>query len=254
MSVSISAAIITFNEERNIRRCIESLKWCVDEIVVLDSYSTDKTVEICKELGVVIIQKEWMGYTQSKNYLNSKITSEYIFSIDADEALNEALKSSLNSLRIEGFSGVYSLSRMTNYCGKWIHHSGWFPDEKVRVFPKEGSKWVGEHVHEELEFSEMQQFHKLEGILEHYSYYSFEDHRRRADKYSSLTAIKYVEQGKNAGSMKPFFSGLGRFISMFFLKKGFLDGYMGFKIALISAQSNVFKYKEVRRIYRDGRN
>ena len=248
---TISAAIITYNEERNIRRCIESLRDCVDEIIVLDSFSTDKTCEICSEYAVKVVQRQWTGYASAKNFLNEQVTSDYILSIDADEALDVDLKKELCLIKQQELSGVYLLNRKTNYCGKWINHSGWFPDEKVRIFPKIGSEWQGDYVHEELVFSDSLGITKLNGILEHYSYYNFEEHRKRADKYSQLTAMKYVEQGKKSSALKPFISGLTRFISMYFIKLGFLDGYMGFKIASISAQSNVFKYKEVRRIYRE---
>ena len=248
---TISAAIITLNEERNIGRCIESLKGCVDEIVVLDSLSTDRTDEICKAAGVRFIQHEWMGYSASKNFLNEQTTCEYIFSIDADEALDPEMQRELVRLKQEGLTGAYSVNRITNYCGKWIRHSGWFPDMKVRIFPKGKAIWTGDLVHEELELKEGIEVKQLGGLLEHYSYYDFRQHRERADKYSALTAKKYAEQGTRCGPLKPFLSGVGRFVSMYFFKLGFLDGRMGFMIAWISAQSNIFKYRELRRLVRN---
>lgn len=248
---TISAAIITLNEERNIGRCIESLKGCVDEIVVLDSLSTDRTDEICKAAGVRFIQHEWMGYSASKNFLNEQTTCEYIFSIDADEALDPEMQRELVRLKQEGLTGAYSVNRITNYCGKWIRHSGWFPDMKVRIFPKGKAIWTGDLVHEELELKEGIEVKQLGGLLEHYSYYDFRQHRERADKYSALTAKKYAEQGKRCGPLKPLLSGVGRFVSMYFFKLGFLDGRMGFMIAWISAQSNIFKYRELRRLVRN---
>lgn len=250
----ISATIITLNEERNIGRCIKSLKPVVDEIIVLDAFSNDRTEEICNELNVVFEQREWEGYSASKNYLNSKASYEYILSIDADEALDERLQGAILAIKTEENPGVYSVNRMTNYCGKWIKNSGWYPDVKVRLFPKEGSVWQGAHVHEELEFPANLHVEQLEGHLEHYSYYSYKDHRQRADKYSALTALKMYERGKRASVFKPYLSAIGRFIAMYFLKKGFLDGKMGFKIAQISAQSNVFKYKEMRRLQREAKS
>jgi (heptosyl)LPS beta-1,4-glucosyltransferase len=143
------------------------------------------------------------------------------------------------------------VNRKTNYCGKWIRHGGWYPDIKIRLFPKTGSQWVGEHVHEELEYPKTMSVKQLNGHLEHYSYYTSEEHRERADKYSALTAQKFFKRGKRVGLLKPYISAVGRFVSMFIIKKGFLDGYMGFKIAWISAQSNVFKYKEMLRLQRE---
>lgn len=252
MSKSISAVIITHNEERNIERCIRSLQDVADEIIVLDSNSTDSTEEICIALNVIFIKREWQGYSASKNYANEQATGSYIFSIDADEEVSEELKGSILNEKEKGLDGVYELNRLTNYCGKWIYHSGWYPDLKIRLFPKEGSKWEGELVHEELTFKPGLKVTRLQGHLNHYSYVSYEQHRSRADHYSRLTARKYAEQGKKAGVLAPFLSGAARFISMYLLKKGILDGYMGFKIAAISAQSNVYKYKELRRINREG--
>lgn len=250
----LSATIITLNEERNIERCILSLQGVADEIIVLDSFSTDKTEEICRQYKVRFEQRAWAGYSQSKNYVNSLASHDYIFSIDADEALSEALKASILAAKEKGLTGVYSLNRLTNYLGTWIKHSGWYPDVKTRIFPKATSKWVGEYVHEELEIEGNPEPKLLTGDLHHYSYYSFEDHRSRADKYSRLTAQKMNAKGKRASILKPYLSALVRFVGMYFIKLGFLDGKMGFKIAEISARSNVYKYKELRRLNREQNN
>lgn len=246
--MKISATIITLNEERNIERCISSLKGIADEVIVLDSNSTDKTEEICKKHEVRFVKRHWEGYAASKNFLNSLATSNYILSIDADEAIDAELKEEILKIKNEVNPQVYSLNRMTNYCGKWIKHSGWYPDVKARIFPKEGSFWDGEFVHEELIFPSTLKVIQLKGHLEHYSYYDFVGHRERADKYSVLTAKKMNKAGKKASFLKPYLSGFARFFSMYCIKTGFLDGKMGFKIAQISAQSNVFKYKELRRL------
>ncbi|MDX2359628.1 MAG: glycosyltransferase family 2 protein [Crocinitomicaceae bacterium] len=248
--MKISATIITLNEERNIERCIRSLEAIADEIIVLDSFSTDRTEEICKSLNVRFEQRKWEGYAASKNYLNSLAQFDYIFSIDADEALDEELTKAFLEVKQLNDPELYSVNRLTNYCGKWIKHSSWYPDIKVRLFPKEGSYWDGEFVHEELVYSTNHTIEQLAGHLEHYSYYSFKGHRERADQYSALTARKLHKNGKKASLLKPYLSAFARFISMYFLKGGILDGRMGFKIAQISAQSNVFKYKELRRLNR----
>lgn len=246
--MKISATIITLNEERNIERCILSLKPVADEIIVLDAFSTDRTEAICRELNVRFEQRPWEGYAASKNYLNSLVAHEYILSLDADEALDQELTARILELKKEGGAGIaYSLNRLTNYCGHWIRHSGWYPDVKTRLFPKE-SYWDGAFVHEELILPPNTTVQLLPGHLQHFSYYSFEDHRARADKYSALTAQKLHQQGKRASLLKPYLSAIGRFFSMYIIKMGFLDGRMGFKIAWISAASNVFKYRELRRL------
>lgn len=240
--------IITLNEERNIARAIDSVLNVADEIVVLDSYSKDRTEEICQSKGVKFIQREWMGYAQTKNYANSLTENEWIFSLDADEALDEQMQEDVLRLKQEGFKGIYSANRLTNYCGKWIKYSTWYPDWKIRLFPKSKAKWDGEFVHEELEFSEPLESYKLKGHLHHFSYYTHSEHRRRADRYSVLTAKKLHAAGKTAGPFRPFVSGIGRFITMFILNLGFLDGWAGYKIAKISAESNVLKYKMLRKL------
>src|SRR5690554_708244 len=248
MKHQLTSTIITFNEERNIARCIEALLPISDEIIVLDSFSTDRTVEICKAFGVRIEQREWKGYSNAKNYLNQLASHEYIFSVDADEAPDEILQNHILDQKNSGFEGVYSVNRLTNYCGVWIKHSGWYPDVKTRVFPKSKSQWEGEYVHEELVIDGNPVPIALEGHLLHYSYYSHEEHRERADKYSKLTAVKMYKKGKRVGPFKPYVSAVGRFVAMYLIKAGFLDGKAGFHIARISALSNIYKYKELIRL------
>lgn len=248
MEHQLTSTIITFNEERNIERCIDALLPISDEIIVLDSFSTDKTVEICKAKGVRIEQREWKGYSNAKNHLNQLATHEYIFSVDADEAPDDRLIQQIQHHKKAGFKGVYSVNRLTNYCGKWIKHSGWYPDVKTRIFPKSTSQWEGEYVHEELVIENNPTPVPLEGHLLHYSYYSQKEHRERADKYSELTAVKMYKKGKRVGPLKPYISAIGRFVAMYIIKAGFLDGTSGFHIARISALSNIYKYKELIRL------
>ncbi len=244
---SLAVVIITLNEERNIARCLASVKDLADEIIILDAFSNDETVSIAESFKAKVVQREWEGYSASKNYLNSLSSCDYILSLDADEVLSTELIFEIKKVKEQGFEGTYHVNRLTNYCGKWIRHSGWFPDIKPRLFPKEGSYWSGEYVHEVL-ISPPAEKKVFKAVVEHYSYYSFTDHRARADKYSLLTAQKFHMAGKKAGFFKPYLSAIGRFFSMFILKHGFLDGWMGFKIAQISAQSNVLKYKELIRL------
>lgn len=247
---TLAVVVITLNEERNIERCLRSVQGIADEIIVLDAFSTDKTPEICAAFNVQFVQRAWEGYAASKNHLNSLVRSDYILSLDADEALSADLHAEISAEKEKGFSGTYNVNRLTNYCGKWIYHSGWFPDIKPRLFPRNGSYWSGEYVHEVLVTPAPASI-TFDGVLEHYSYYSFADHRQRADKYSLLTARKFHAAGKKTGIFKPYLSAIGRFIAMYFFKRGFLDGWMGFKIAQISAQSNILKYKELNRLNRE---
>jgi glycosyltransferase involved in cell wall biosynthesis len=247
---TLGVAIITCNEEKNIARCIHAVKSLADEIIVLDSNSVDNTQKIAESLGARVIVRPWEGYAKSKNFLNQQFSTSYILSLDADEVLSKELILEIQTEKTKGFQGTYCLNRQINYCGSWIYHSGWFPDIKPRLFKAEKAHWSGEFVHEVLVHDEPVN-KTFKNILEHYSYISSEDHRSRADKYSVLTAMKFFKAGKKAGPFKPYVSAFGRFIAMFVLKRGFLDGKAGFKIASISAQSNILKYKELRRLWRE---
>ncbi len=246
----ISGVVITLNEEKNIGDCIDSMLKVCDEVLVLDSHSTDNTKQICLEKGVRFEQTDWKGYSVTKNLANDLATHNYILSIDADERLNDELVSSIKSLTKNNLNGVYSFNRLTNYCGSWVRHCGWYPDVKVRLFPKDKVKWEGDFVHEELTLDGLKQTH-IKGDLLHYSYYDKKDHRARADKYSVLTAQKMHHAGKTCGPLKPYLSAIAKFFSVYFVKAGFLDGKAGWNIAMISAQSNVVKYKTLRELNRE---
>lgn len=250
----ISVVIITFNEEKNIARCLDSLTDIADEIIVLDSFSTDKTAQICALYpNVTFSQREWAGYAESKNYANSLALHDYILSLDADECVSDTLKQSILKAKKNGLKGIYAMNRLTNYCGKWIHHSGWYPDQKTRLFPKNKSHWEGQYVHEKLVFSEKMLKTVLKGDCLHYSYYTFAEHRERANKYAILSAQQFAANGKKVCFLTPYFKVVGRFISMYVLRLGFLDGFMGFKIAQISAKSNFVKYQTLRKLNRINR-
>jgi glycosyltransferase involved in cell wall biosynthesis len=245
---SLSAVIITFNEEKNIERCLKSLQNVADEIIVVDSFSTDQTEAICQSFNVKFHKMEWEGYAKTKNKAQALASSEYVISIDADECLDEQLIREISQLKKNGFKGVYSMNRLTNYCGSWVYHCGWNPDWKIRIYPKSRVKWNDAIVHEELIIPNDLIMYQLNGRLHHYSYFSTNQHRSKADQYSKLTAIKYAEQGKKCYFFTPFLSAFSRFLSMYIFKLGFLDGKAGWNISRISAESNAYKYRELRRL------
>lgn len=247
----LSVIIITLNEERNIGRALDSVLTVADEIIILDSFSTDDTKQICLDKGAQVKDIEWMGYAETKNHGNKLAQFDWILSLDADEALDENLQAQILEAKKGGFEGVYAINRLTNYCGKWIRHSTWYPDWKVRLFNRKACQWIGQYVHEELEFPEDIEVKRLQGNAYHYSYYTYEDHQERADKYSRLMAKKLYARGKNASWLKYIFSGIGRFITMFVLNLGILDGWKGFMIAYISGKSNMLKYRELRKLNND---
>lgn len=240
----LSATIITYNEERNIGRCIDSLQGIADEIIVIDSFSSDETVNICRQKGATVIQLAWKGYAETKNIANHYATHEYVLSIDADEALSDALRNSILRTK-DKLSGVYSFNRLTNYCGQWIHYCGWYPDKKIRIFPKEKVKWAGEFIHEEIIVLEKIKEQFLTGDLYHYSYYTIQEHYQKVEKYALLSAQQLQKDKKTFFWYKPFASALSKFLTTYFFKLGFLDGPRGFMIARISAYGSYLKYKKL---------
>ncbi len=242
----ISAVIITFNEERNIGRCLESALKVADEIIVLDSFSKDATADICYRYPKVrFIERAWEGYSKSKNYANEQASHPYIISLDADEEVTDELAHAILKEK-ENLKGAYAFNRLTNYCGFWIKHCGWYPDTKVRLFPKGKAFWEGDFVHEELKLDKSLSVKILNGNLNHYSYYTEEEHRQRIEKYSDLHAQKMKAEGKKADFVKLYISPPFKFFKTYFLQLGVMDGYPGFIISALSAKAVYLKYKKLR--------
>lgn len=247
--MQISAVIITFNEEDNIASCIESIEGVCEEIIIVDSLSTDKTVEIAKQYPKVkTYSQKWLGYIEQKNYANSLTSYNTILSIDADELLSKELKESIKEIKKleEDSFKVYEVSRLTNYCGSWIKHCGWYPDKKIRIFDKRSVKWQGELVHETLFLPENTQIITLKGDLLHYSYKSSTSHIERINKYSSLTAKEAFNRGKKSSIFDIWFRPKWRFFRDYVIKAGFLDGYAGYQVCKMSAYITFAKYIKLR--------
>lgn len=245
-NMKISAVIITFNEERNIGRCLQSLEGVADEIVVVDSGSTDRTEQICREAKVRLIHQAWLGYAEQKNLGNSIAENDWILSLDADEALSEELRNSLLAWkRNPDTNFVYFVNRLTNYCGHWVRHCGWYPDQKIRFWNKKQGKWEG-LIHENIAI-QMPQKH-LKGDILHYSYYTIHDHLKQLNHFTELMAQEAIEKGKKGSLLKIVFSPLVKFLKSYFLQLGFLDGYYGLVICLISAQATFIKYVKIKEL------
>jgi glycosyltransferase involved in cell wall biosynthesis len=249
MENKLSVVIITFNEEKNIGRCLDSALGIADDIVVMDSFSTDRTEEICKSKGVRFFQNKWVGYSEQKNYANSLAKYDWIFSLDADEALSDELKQSILKAKQGPYKPDNRICRITNYCGKWIHHGGWYPDVKVRFFDRSQSLWEG-IIHERLNIPEESSVPVLKGDCYHYSYYTIEEHWTQAKHFSEIAANGLFSKNKKAGLWKQLLSPILKFIKMYFIKLGFLDGVEGFIIARISSYAVYHKYDILRRLYK----
>ncbi|HEX5003605.1 MAG TPA: glycosyltransferase family 2 protein [Bacteroidia bacterium] len=242
--MQLSAVIITFNEERNIERCLRSLVGVADEIVVVDSFSSDRTPEICKAFGVTFFQTDWKGFASTKNFANALASGDWILSMDADEALSDELKNSILKCKEQGKLITARFKRRSFYCGKWINHSGWYPDMKIRMFDRRQVIWTGT-IHEQLQFSEHVEMVTLDGDLHHYSYYTIREHLLKSDKYSTLAAAAMFESGKKITMLMIPAKALARFLRVYFLNLGVLDGIYGLVICGISAWEVFLKYSRL---------
>ncbi len=246
--LALSVVIITHNEERNIARCIASVCALSDDIVVVDSGSTDRTVSIAADLGARVSDHPWAGYSGQKNHANSLARHAWILSLDADEALSPELTRSIEQAAATGWKGAYRFNRLTNYCGSWVRHGGWYPDTKLRIFPKAGARWQGEHVHETLELDPGMPVTHLAGDLHHWSYHSLADHAERIERYSGLHARQLLADGKRATWIKRRLSPLFKFFQGYVLQLGFLDGAAGWHIARLSARAVHLKYAKLHQL------
>ena len=177
--MNLSAVIITFNEQRNIGRCLDSLAGVVDEVVVVDSFSTDDTEKICRAKGARFVQHAFEGHIEQKNWALAQAQYPHVLSLDADEALSETLRKSVLAAKSDGGHDGYSMNRLTNYCGQWIYHSGWYPDRKLRLFDRRKAGWGGTNPHDRVEMQAGSTVSHLSGDLLHYSYYSVGEHLER---------------------------------------------------------------------------
>jgi len=246
-AANFSAVLITLNEEDNLEACLAALSQVTDDIVIIDGDSKDATAEIAKRYQANFIQHKWLGYAKTKNFGHQYAKHDWILSIDADEVLSENLIKSLNTLKPQK-GKIYFLDRMTNFCGQWIKHCGWYPDWKVRLFHKSEAQWEGDYVHETLVYDDTCERIKLGGILEHYSYKSHHDHLDRNKKYAKLAAQKWIANEKKIGLLKTWFAPSFRFFKTYILRMGFLDGRAGYIISkhdAILAKTKLEYYRQL---------
>jgi len=244
----LSVVIITFNEEKNIERCLLSVKGIADEIIVVDSLSTDSTKNICAKYKVRFVEQPFSGYTEQKNFAASFADYDLVLSLDADEALDATLIASIAEVKKNGDKDGYYMNRVTNYCGEWIRHGAWYPDKKLRLWKKAKGRWEGITIHEHFQMEPGSVTGFLQGDILHYSYESIEAHVAQFNKFTSLSAIEMHEEGKKASIFKIYLSPLVSFIKGFFLRLGFLDGYYGTMICFINAFATYTKYLKLRQL------
>lgn len=247
---SLSAVIITFNEEANIGRCIESLKKVADEIIVLDSFSTDQTVAIARNLGAVVHQEKFRGYIGQKNYAIQLASFHYILSLDADEKLDDTLIASILEAKKKFSQRAYQMNRCTNYCGHFIRHGLWYPDKKVRLFDRRIASWSGLNPHDKIAVQPAFTIVKLKGDILHYSFKTPEDLVWQLNRMSSISAASLYANGRRSSWFKMLIRPTWAFFNGYFLRLGFLDGLDGFTIAVNTAHQVFLKYIKLYRIQR----
>ena len=236
----LSGVVITKNVEHTLIACLKSLQQVVDEIVLVDSGSIDQTLEIAKQFGCKIIQTNWLGYGNTKNLGNQAAKYPYILSLDSDEELSEELIKEILEIK-SSFDKIYSFKRLNNFCGKWIKFGAWYPDIKIRIFPKE-ILWNDAYSHEQLLIPEGVNINLLKGYLNHYAYHNLYQFKEKTFLYSRLGSLQKSKQPIFILIVKGVFSPLTGFIKSYFLKVGFLDGYFGLQISYYNAKGTFLKY------------
>lgn len=243
----VSAFVICLNEESQIRRCLESIKWC-QEIIIIDSGSTDQTLEICREYTDKILHRDWSGYVDQKRYGLEQCSSEWVLNIDADEEVSSELKEEIVTLTAQDakqrlpYNG-FLISRVVYYLGRWWRNGGWYPEYRLRLCRKSATTWGGTDPHEKA--SVTGETKKLSGELYHYTYKDIQDQVNRLNKFASSAAKSMITKGKAPSIIQMLIRPAFRFIKFYFLKQGFKDGVAGFIIAMLEAYYVFLKYAKV---------
>ncbi len=245
----ISVAIITHNEEGDIRDCLESVKWA-DEIVVVDSFSTDRTVEICQQYSDKVFQREWPGFSVQKNNAIDLTTNTWVLIIDADERVSEGLKAEIKEVLSLGSFGRngpefdgYLIPRRSYFLGRWIKYGGWYPDYSVRLFRKDKGRFEQREIHESVKING--KTGRLKNPLEHYTYRSLSEYIRRMDSYSTLAAREMAKTGRGSGIGSMLYRPLFTFFRMYVLQQGFREGIYGLLLAILYSYYTFVKYAKL---------
>ena len=244
VKLPVSAIVVSFNEEENIGRCLESIKWC-DEIVVVDSFSTDRTLEICRQFTDIVIQRKWTGYRDQKQFAHSQTSKDWVLMLDSDEEVTAALQTEIReALRTDGakYAG-YLVPRLVFYLDRWWRRGGWYPDYDVRLFRRDVATWGGSDPHEKIIVDGP--VRRLRNPLHHFSYRDIDDHIDRINRFTSISSGELRKQGQrwrlSDALLRPAF----RFFRCYFLKRGFMEGFAGFHVAVTAAMYVFLKYAKL---------
>jgi glycosyltransferase involved in cell wall biosynthesis len=249
----VSGVLITFNEETKVESALESLAPVCDEIIVVDSLSTDQTPDICRRFADRFVQREWAGYRDQKQFAADLARSDWILSLDADERLSAELQESLRIWKketSEGPAGFY-LPRVSFFLGRWIRHTTWYPDWQLRLYRKSAGRWVGGHVHESVAVDGPTD--RLSGHIEHFTYSSLSEYLKQLERFSELAALDYWEHGRRTGLGRLLLSPPLVFLKNFLIKAGFLDGMPGLMVSFLAATSTFFKLARLWELQLEGK-
>lgn len=247
---ALSVVIITYNEEKNIGRCLSSVWGIADEIIVVDSFSDDETVNIALAAGAIVKQSVFDGYINQKNKAIKMAGHELVLLLDADEALSEELRNSIAGIKSDPLFKAYSMNRCSFFCGKFIKHGLWYPDRKLRLFDKRFGKCGGLNPHDKIILDRALRVKHLKGDLLHYTYDSMEEYLVRNDAVSTIAAHSLFEAGIRRPWTKIIFSPPWAFLNGYIFRLGFLEGYHGLMIAIHTANQSFLKYLKLKRMYK----
>ncbi len=245
----LSVAIITYNEEANIVRCIKSVLGVADDIVVVDSFSNDNTTALALSLGARVIKQKFLGHIEQKNFAITQALYPFILSLDADEAIDEKLSNELLVIKNNCLYDAFAINRNNNYCGQWIAHGAWKSDIKLRLWNSKKGHWTGLNPHDKFEMQGGSSIKKLNGMILHWSYKSVQEHKNKIEYFSTIAAMAYYKRGKHSSWFKIIFSPCFRFVRDYVFKLGFIDGKYGFIIAKLTAYEVYLKYKKLHKHY-----
>lgn len=240
----VSACIITKDEEDRLPDCLASLDWC-DEILVVDSHSSDRTRELAAAHGARVIERDWPGHVAQKNCAVREARHDWVFCIDADERVSKELAQEIEARRAVGFADLsgFSVPRVSSYLGRWIRHGTWYPDRKLRLFDRRRGGFSGRDPHDRVEVEG--RVEALSGELQHYPYRSFADHLATIDRYSTITAEGLHEEGRRARLTDLVLRPPLRFLGFYVLRRGFLDGWRGLLLAYLAAHYVRLRYAKL---------
>ena len=250
--IQLSVVIITFNEAGHIRQCLESVRSVADEVIVLDSYSTDDTVMLAEQAGARVYRQAFKGYGVQKNDANRLAAHTWVLSLDADEVLTPELAAEIQAFKnTVPPADAYAIPRLNNYLGKWLRHGGWYPDAKIRLFNRTKGSWKTLNVHEFWEPAASARAGRLAHHMLHYTMATFGQQLQKIETYTELSALHAVAQDKGISLLKAVLVPHWTFFQRFILRLGFLDGYEGYLMCKMAAMEKWLKYHKIRKYSRE---